>query len=257
MKKMDTGTIVIIPVIVTALTIYFRTNFLVSTLLFFALPSAYIIFRNAGIFKKSSVFALLFGTIFYVVLDPLAALNGAWAITGTLFPIKFLGLATIENYIFALLWTLLVILFYEHFFDRGRRYDKISPTIRYLIYPSGLLVLGIITAFYGAQSLLYIPYFYLFAGILFSIIPLCLFLYEFPIFLPRFVVIGFYFSFLLFLFEIVALENNQWAFPGADFVGVINFFGYKFPVEEFFIWIVAATPGLLSFYEFFADNRRI
>jgi len=256
-KRIDVVVMIIFPIFAAILTIVFKTNFLISTLLFFGLPSLYIAVRNSGILRKSLIFGLLLGTIFYVVLDPLAAVNGAWLITSTIFSFKFLGVVTIENYIFALLWVFLAILFYEHFFDRGREGDTIAPSIRYLIYPFAVLITFIIALFYLKQGWLHIPYFYLVAGTIFAIIPLGLFLYNFPTFLRRFVVVGLYFAILLLLFEVVALRNGQWIFPSTSFLGFVSVFGYKFPIEELFVWIIAATPGLLSYYEFFADDRKL
>ncbi len=255
-KRIDAALVVFFPVLATFLTLALKTNFLVSILLFFGLPSAYLAIRNRGILGKSVIFAFCFGTIFWLLLDPLATINGAWIITGTVFPIKIFGIITIENYIFALLWTLYATIFYEHFFDRGRKGDPISPRIRYPLYLFSAVITIITMLFYAHASWLYIPYFYLSAGLILAIIPLIIFLCEFPFFLKRFFALGAYFAFLLFLFEIAALRNGQWSFPGNNFIGSITLFGCSFPLEELLIWIVAATPGLISYYEFFADDRK-
>jgi hypothetical protein len=101
-----------------------------------------------------------------------------------------------------------------------------------------------------------IPYFYLIFGIIFAIIPIALVLLDFPNLFVKFAKITVYFSFSSFLWEIVALRLHQWTFPGTSFIGWLEIFNVRFPFEEFLIWIVLGAAGILSWYEFFDDDRK-
>ena len=94
-------------------------------------------------------------------------------------------------------------------------------------------------------------------GVVLWIVPLVLFLYHYPKFLLKYCLEGLYFFFLLLAFEITALKTGQWIFPAGDFIGTVTMFGVTFPIEEFVIWMMIATPPLLSYYEFFADDRKL
>ncbi len=253
--KTDIAVLICIPILATLVTFIFRTNLFISIILFFAIPSAYLASRNPGIFKKSFTFAFLLSIPLSLCIDALAAVNGSWVVPTSVFPFKFFGVATVEVYLYGLLWVLYAVLFYEHFFDKGRKGDRISPHIKSLRYLSAALVLYVCMAFVIDRDLLYIPFFYLVSGICLVIIPLALFLYRYPVFIRRYIILGIYFFFVLFLFEIAAIYAGQWIFPGPDFIGFINLFGFQFPAEELIIWMVAATAALLSYYEFFADDR--
>jgi len=246
----------VLPAIAGVVTVVFDTNLLISVILFLVLPSLYLMLRNPGIARKSTIFALLFSVPLSLFIDTLAAINGAWVVPVTVFPFRILGVSTVEVYLYGLFWVLFSVLFYEHFFDKGRKGEGFSRTTKYLIYLSIVLVFSVITLLYSNEPLLHIPYVYFILGTVFVPLPLLLFLYCYPQFTRRYIFIGLYFTAVLLLFEIAALEAGQWIFPG-QFIGFIELYGYRFPFEELFIWMIMATPALLSYYEFFVDDRRL
>jgi len=258
MKSKFTDIIVmfIFPIVATATTIIFSTNLFVSILLYFGLPSLYLAVRNTGIIAKSFRFAVIFFIPLSLFFDTLAAINGAYVIQNTIFPFRILGVSTVELYIYAFFWILFPILFYEHFFDKGTGGDTLSPRTKNLVYIMSVLAFSVVVVFYTRQGWLYIPYCYFILSSLFILIPTMLFLWYYPRFTKRYVLIAGYFFFFMFIFELAALHNGQWIFPG-QFVGMINVLGYIFPFEELFFWMIFGTPALLVYYEFFADNRRV
>lgn len=253
---LDAAVILILPILAAATTIVFSTNLFVSVLLFLALPALYLLLRNPDLARKSIFFALLFSIPLSLFVDTLAAINGAWIVPETIFPIRILGVSTIEVYLFGLFWVLFSVLFYEYFFDKGKKGDGFSPTVKYLIYFFIVLSLSVVAVFFSNAEWLRIPYVYFIMGTGFVIIPVAIFLFRYPKFLGRYLMIGLYFFSILLLFEIVALHNKQWIFPG-QFIGFVQVYGYQFPIEELVIWMIFATPALLSWYEFFADDRKI
>ncbi len=254
-KDVDMLAMLVLPTIATWITVTFDTNLFVSVFLFLALPSLYLILRNPGIARKSVIFALLFSVPLSLFVDTLAAINGAWVVPDTVFPFHILGVSTVEVYLYGLFWVLFSVLFYEHFFDKGNRRDKFSPITKYLIYLFIILSLLVVTFFFANESWLYIPYMYFLVGTIFVFLPVVVFLFYYPQFFRRYVVIALYFFFVLLTFELAALHNEQWIFPG-QFIGFIQVYGYRFPIEELIVWMLLATPALLAWYEFFADDRK-
>ncbi|HEV2693366.1 MAG TPA: hypothetical protein VG347_10770 [Verrucomicrobiae bacterium] len=227
---------------------------LISILMYFGLPSAYLALRNPFVFKKCLMFALLMSIPLSFFVDTLAAINESWVVPNSVFNFRFFGVSTIEVYLFGLLWVLYAVLFYEYFFFNRRPISVMSPRIAYFACLSLALILYVMFGFLFATRLLYIPYFYLLVGVAFVIIPLVAFIWVHPYFSSRFIGAGLFFFFLLCSFEIAALSTNQWTFPGTEFVGFVQIYKLRFPIEEVVIWMCLATPSLLSYYEYFGAN---
>ncbi len=256
-KSWDIVVMLISPVFAAVLTASFGANLFVSVLLFFGLPALYISVRSRGIFLKSFIFAFIFSIPLSLFVDALAAVDGSWVIPKSMFPFRFLGVATVEVYLFGLLWVLSAILFYEYFFDKGSTRDPISPRLKYLIYLFSALVLIVLLFYFSNGHVPHIPYFYVLVGTASVLIPLTLFLRSHKEFAGRYALAGLYFFCTLLLFEFVALKTGQWIFPSKHFLGLMPFFGHELPLEELFIWMMAATPALFAYYEFFADDLRL
>lgn len=257
LKKLDLTMVLILPVLAAVFTVTIGTGLFVSIMMFFGAPTAYLTMRNPGIFKKSFAFAVFLSIPLSVFVDTLAAINGSWVIPESLFPFRFFGVATVEVFLFGLLWVLYAIIFYEHFFDGGQRSDTLSEQMRYLHWFSGALITYVVVGVLFAGYLLRIPYFYAAAGVVLVVTPLSVFIYAYPFFWKRFVLIIAYFFYLLLLFEIVALATGQWVFPGPDFIAFVDLLGFRVPIEELVIWMLLSTASLLAYYEYFGDDRFI
>jgi hypothetical protein len=73
--------------------------------------------------------------------------------------------------------------------------------------------------------------------------------------IPKIVKVGVYFLLLSILYEYVANKNNNWFFPGNNFVGYVSVLDIKFPLEEF-LWLFFAVPAIVTYYEFLADDEK-
>lgn len=259
-KSFDLSIMFLFPFLASALTLIFKTNLFVSTLLFFGLPALYISLRNLSIIAKSVIFSMIVSFPLSLFIDVFAAKDGSWVIPRSIFPFKFFGVATMEVYVFGLLWVLSLILFYEHFIDRGGSGDKLPKNIKYLEYLSAFLISITAIIYLFEKSLIVIPYFYLLIGILIVILPLSVFLYynrKFTVHIfDKFFKLGLYFFILMLLFELVAVHTGQWIFPGNHFIGWVELWGLRFPFEEFFMWMILASPAMIAYYEYFADDKR-
>jgi hypothetical protein len=101
-----------------------------------------------------------------------------------------------------------------------------------------------------------IRYAYLWLGLILGLIPSGIFIYFFPQVIGKYAKTTAYFFLIYFLFEITGLELSQWSFPGVNFVGWMEIGKYRFPIEEFFIWMILTTIAVLSYFEFFDDDRK-
>ena len=90
----------------------------------------------------------------------------------------------------------------------------------------------------------------------FFIVPAITFLSLFPRLLSKYVKTASYFFLLSILFELTGLQLNQWTFPGSNFIGWVELFGHRFPFEEFFFGFVMGAISVLTYYEFFDDDRK-
>lgn len=264
-KKIDLIVLIILPIIVAGVSLVFSTNFFTSILLFFATPSIYLSFKNILLIKKATLFALSFGVGMIFFADYLAVSDGAWFVPNTIFSFRFFGMIPIEDFILAFFFVYYLIIFYDYFFDDHRKYflfnfkkkvELMNKNTKYFLTALSAILIVFISSFYFNSNILVIKYSYLWLGIFFITIPIIIFLFLFPKLLPKYFKVAIYFFYILLLFEFVGIELNQWTFPGQHFIGYIEIFKYRFPLEEFIFWISLSSISVLSFYEFFYDDRK-
>lgn len=255
MNKVDVFLMVLFPVIATIITLIFKTNLFVSTLLFFGIPPLYLIKKRPKILLRALPFIIIFALPFTFMIDYLGVKDGSWYVPYTVFGLRLFGVVAIEDLVWTAVLVLFGITFYEFFLDFTPKKDFINQRLRYWKFPLILLLIFFLFFFF-APNFLEVQYLYLKTGIVLIFLPLILFLLFYPKFLIRFVKATIYFFPVCLLFELTGLYMNQWTFPGQNFIGFIELFGLKFPFEEFFFFIIFGAGFLLSFYEFFADDRQ-
>jgi hypothetical protein len=89
-----------------------------------------------------------------------------------------------------------------------------------------------------------------------GILPIITFISKFPRLLGKFLKTAVYFFYLNVLFEFAGLKLGNWVFPGQNYIGTINFFGNTVPYEEIIAWWMLIAVGILTYYEFFDDDRK-
>lgn len=119
------------------------------------------------------------------------------------------------------------------------------------------LLLAIFPLFLKINSdLLHVEYFYLKTGIVVALIPLVFVLTFFPVLWKKCFATVIYFSPLFIAFELSGLYANQWEFNEGKFIDLVGISGLRFPIEELAFWIILGPVWILSYYEYFADDRR-
>lgn len=124
--------------------------------------------------------------------------------------------------------------------------------IRYLLV---WVILFVLVLIFSSQPLV-VPYFYLVFGLVIFIFPIAMMWLYYPRNLPKITLSLFYFTYLSFLYEIVALMNGWWYFPGTEFIGYVSFGDISFPIEEFVFWIILFAPAVISAFEYLDDDLR-
>src|SRR3989339_2025535 len=252
-KKIDIIFLILSPIFASITSLYFKTNFLTSTILFFGIPAVYLSWRNQHAVKKSVIFSLFFGlAVGGLVIDYLTHFNNVWFVT-TIFPIRILNQIPIEDFLWGFLAVYNIIMFYEHFLDKGKHNLK-DTYLKYFISIIIFIIVIFSAIYIFDKKLFLIPYFYIKASSILVLIPTISFLTIFPRLISKYLKTGVYFFAQSLIFELTALSLGQWGFYGKQYFGWISFGSLKFPLEEFIFWMVLFSTCVLSYYEFFDDD---
>ncbi|NQV08402.1 hypothetical protein HQ529_00965 [Candidatus Woesearchaeota archaeon] len=77
LKKLDIFLLIVFPIIAVIVSLSINASLIVSTLLFFGLPSLWLSYRTQHMIAKTAIFAFII-TIPVIVIDYLAHLNKSW-----------------------------------------------------------------------------------------------------------------------------------------------------------------------------------
>ncbi|MBI5151005.1 MAG: hypothetical protein HZA34_00335 [Candidatus Pacebacteria bacterium] len=255
LHRVDIVVLILFPFLAAVLSLIFRANFLFSMLMFFCVPAVYLSFRNPIHVKKSMIFTTVLAVPFTFIIDYLAVVDGAWAIQSTFPRLIALGTTPIEQFVWSFSYVYFVVMYYEHMADRGN-IQKHNQWFRWL-GGGATCFLGVFFMLYlKYPDLLKVEYAYLWLGTLLFVLPALLFLAKFTSLLAKFLKVSAYFFMLSLVYEITALQLNQWWFPGTHFIGWVEIFSLRFPFEELFFWMIFGAIGVLTYYEFFDDDRK-
>lgn len=88
-----------------------------------------------------------------------------------------------------------------------------------------------------------------------ALLPFLFALLRFPDLYNALLIIGVYFAYLSFIYEVTALSLGQWTFPAANqFIGFVHVGGVTFPIEEFLFWIILGSLATLTYYRYFGEK---
>jgi hypothetical protein len=256
LKKIDILFLILFPAIAVVLSLALRTNFLLTTLIFFGAPAIYFSYRTKHRVAKTALFSFIWTVPLVIFVDYIATINGAWFVPHTVFPFRLFGAIPLEDFVWMFLATFNILIFYEHFLDKGKQ-ELVDKRMKYLIWPLFVILLVFFLTLLTRPELLVIPYAYLWIGVIFSFLPSVTFLSFFPRLLSKYVKTASYFFVVGIIFELTGLHLNNWKFvDNGNFIGWVELFGYRFPFEEFFFLFVIGVISVLSYYEFFDDDRK-
>lgn len=254
-KKIILTGLIVWPIVIIGIVSRFHVDAFTSVLLFYGIPAIPLSLLRPRLISKALVVSL-FGIPSVIIIDYIAELTRAWFIPFSIFPFRILSLVTIEVVTWVFFHIYVVVLFYEYFFEKNipeKIWSSRSNNILASIMGLSMLFIGL---FFIIPHALYVPYWYLVFG---TIAILSVVVFEelkFPKVFPKLLKTAVYFFYVNLIYEVVALKNGWWSFPGNQFIGQVSLFGATFPFEEFFFWIMLFTLCILSLYEYFFDDER-
>lgn len=252
--KLDMTLLVIFPVLAALFSLATKPSFLLSIFLFYGFPALWLTIRTPKKAAKAALFSLILATPMWLIFDYMLHISAVWYVP-TIFPLKVFNLVPLEDLIFGFFLLYTTVIYYEHFFDKGKK-ELLNPHMKSLLILLTLLLISFFTLYLAAPGTLILKYPYIWLGLFLIGLPAITFLVVFPKFLTKFVKTSLYFFGLAFLYELTALQLGWWEFTGTDFIGWIEIFKLRFPVEELLAWFILATSGILAYFEFFDDDKK-
>lgn len=253
-RAIDHYVVIGLVLIAVPITILGELNFLLSTLLFFGIPSAYLIYRCPRNFKKAALAGLTIGLVGGFTLDFVAEFNHAWgwAVDFAL-PAHFFGLVSLDVLIWFFFWVFLVVAYYEYFIEHDRS-TKICPRWKWIFTVLILLAAITVLVWKIAPELMTLRYAYAELGTLVFLVCALLTFKNPGLFRKTLRTVPF-FAFMYLSYEITALYLNLWTFPGA-YLGSVTVGTLMFPLEELVVWIIASSAIVAMYYEFCIDDYK-
>ncbi len=254
-KKFDFLVLIFFLILAVIISLAIKANFLISTFLFFGLPAIWLSCRNKPVIKKVFLFSALLSIPFATIIDYIGTIDGSWFVPVSVFPFRFLDIIPIEDYIWGFMLVYLIVMYYEYFLDKGKNEligEKMKLLAMVFLFALVLFFISLIVN----PALLKVRYAYFWLGMSLIVLPAIIFLFNFPKLIFRYTKVAGYFFVLNFFHEIIGMELGQWVFPGNNFIGWVEIGEYRFPFEEFLFFIIIGSLGILSYYEFFDDDRK-
>lgn len=245
---MDIAVLLILPLLAAGLSGVFHLSYMISTLLFYGLPSLYLSWKRPELIRKVGLCALVMTGPMVFIFDYMAFLDRSWIVPHSLWRFMHEAIA-IEDVFWAYLLVYYALMVWEHFFTKKTSKKPSKKAPYFVLFCTSLL--AVFSGFYlFAHQALAVPYFYLKMAIVFEIVPVILLLIKRPWLLSKLLLFTLYFVGVNFLVELIGLTQNQWYYDGPHYLHVFNLLGHALPLDEILaLWIFAA-PSMVAWYVF-------
>jgi len=251
-QRLDAIILLLIPILGACATLFWSLRYLNSILIFLGFPILYLAFKvPRKTLWKSGLYALIFSLPLSVIVDYMVTIDEGWFVPDSI--VRFFDVVPIEDLIFGFLSVWAIVIIYEYFVDKN---DKriCEPKMKYLVWLVGIAFLLFVLMYVFFPVILVVPYAFLIICSIFLLLPLILMLTHYPRLAKKYMIVAGYFFFVSLCWELSALYTNQWFYFGKHYVGWLQIFHLRMPIEEFiFFWIIYAA-AILSWYEFFDDD---
>lgn len=250
----DRFVIIGLPILTTLVVELFHLPFIASVLMYYFLPPLYLFWRDPTIVKKVVLFSLIPWWPLTIIWEYLAYVDDIWFVPAA---IRFLrDSLPYQDIFWGIGYLIYGIAVYEFFFNESKLKRLFPVTMKYLavfLYGGLAIFLGF---YFLAPESLYLPYFFVWMGVLFCVLPLVIYLFRHPAKLPTLLTIGIYFFAVFALMEHAALTQGHWIYPGTHYIGTVLFGGQRLPWDEIiFLWVFS-VPALVCWYEYFGDDEK-
>lgn len=250
-KKLDILLLCLFPILAVVLSLSFRLNFFVSTLLFFVLPSFYLSARTSKGILRALIFSIFFGLIPGIVVGYLSVLDKEWYTT-TVFPIRIFSLLSIEEVLWIFSLVYFIVIFYEHFIDKGR-HKVVDDHFKNLGIAMSTIFILFIILFLTKSDLLQAKYVY--TRTIVFVIPVFILAFRHPHLFLKLLRVTPYFFAVSLIDLITGVELGHWYYPGNNFVGFVKVFDNQIPYEEFLLFVLLFSACVVGYFEFFDDRK--
>lgn len=252
---MDIFLMVLFPISSALIVEIFKLPIIPASLLYFGLPATYLSLQKPVLIRKSLFFSIIFSLTALIIIDYPAFLDQTWFVPNSIF--RFLNNAIpIEDAIWMFLWVYFVVVIWEYFLDKDKNKVHFDKNTKYLLLLFGSMLTLFFLLFIFAPSYLQQNYLFLKTGIAFEVVPLIIVLWKFPKLTPKVIVLASYFVIISFLVEHSGLKFNHWYYGGGHYLGSIKFMGKVLPWEEIAFWWCLGASAVISWYEFFFDDKK-
>lgn len=228
---------------------------LTTALLFFVIPTIYMFWRKPKPLKEMAASSLVIGAGLSFLFNIITSANNVWNELDSqlIFKYKIFGFLPTDEPIWFFFCGLVMITFYEHFYDKENK-DRVSSRYKYLFFPTFIALLAVCVISIINKNLILYPKAY-FITALPMVIPVIYIVRKSPELIVRLLKTTTFFFMLFLLYEIIAMYLSQWYFQG-DYIGWVSLFGLTFPFEEMLFWMTLSPLAAISIYEIFIDNQK-
>jgi hypothetical protein len=222
-------------------------TWMIANVLLLGAPLAYILLRvpQSGVMIRWT-FVARFVLFIIVFFDFLCVKYGAWA-GPSLFPT--LGGVNVEQVAWTALIIPLTLVVNEYFFSRQGN-EPPSAIARPILM--ALILSGLAIALIPPLQGWLVDYTYLKIGLFLYPAMFLLVATVLPSVLREVLLTGLVMAAFNLAFELLALHNGFWTFPGV-YVGEIKIFGYGFPIEEFTFLVCFCSAGVVATYALYKN----
>ena len=228
----------------------------VSLIVFFGLPSLYLVIRYWRIHKHAFWFSLLYGTLTGLPFQAMAELNNIWKYDVFLDWLHIGGvpLDAVAWYIF---WVGFTVTIYRVFFDthtphREKAFWKHHRKI--LLLAGGIIAATSFLLAY-APDFFILPHPYIIFATLFLLLPAALILVTHPPLLREVLKSAVFFTLFAVAYEVIGLRSGWWSYPG-EFIGHATLLGVSIPYEEIVLWILLGSLAVVTIFEEFEMHEQ-
>lgn len=255
MKTVDHVVLIALVLFVSLLLLFYSVSPLAGSVLYFALPSAYLFFRKPDIGKRALLPALLFGLLFGVGFEYLNEVGGSWIFpleSSFAFPSFFFGIVPLDVMVWYILWVFTVICYYEYLTDRPLPAKIAWGRVHKLLVVAIAALSIIAVAEFIVEKSIVIPFAYTVTGIA-SLLPVWMLYKRKPDVFPKLAQTIPFLALFFLIMEAVALSVGYWEFVGGSLL-TMTIAGHLVPTEEIVFWILASPLIISSYHELTIEN---
>ena len=232
-----------------------RSGYVVGTILFFYLPALYLTIRRWKEYKHAILFSLVVGFAMGLYLEGVSAINSVWTWKPYFEHIK-LGPVFLIAIPWYICWVWIVISVWKVFFDRRHHQRREGGVIRrHLLFLIPLIsfIILLLYVLVVVPHVFALPYAYLIFGGIIFILPILFIVWRHKDLIPRLLKLATVLSIFFLIYEIIGVYLGQWRYDGL-FIGVVNIFATKIPIEELVLWVFLGSMTIAVWYEEFENN---